>query len=157
MSSEINEWMFFNPTHKSKNNYSAWGNSLPNEFNEIVLCRMPINKNGYEYYLLKPQSNLMHKIDPFLKEQGVHIRIMYALREMANNSVIAKITRYSDHIYLKLFAHLPTKEQILLESYAWPNCHINDKLCWTMYDYIWEYIKPHFQTIGIKIVEEKHG
>lgn len=157
MPSEITEWTFFNPTHKSRNNYSAWENSIPNEFNKIVLGRITINKNAYEYYLLKPQSNLMHKIDPFLKEQGVHIRIMYALRKMANNSVTAKIRKYSDHIHLKLFAHLPTNEQILLESYAWPDNHIKDRLCWTMYDYIWEYIKPHFKMIGIKIVEEKHG
>ena len=157
MPTEMTEWMFFNPAHKSSNNYSAWENSLPNEFNKIVLGRITINKNGYEYYLLKPQSKLMHKIDPFLKEQGVHIRIMYALRKMANNSVITKIRKYSDHIHLKLSTHLPKSEQALLESYAWPDNHIKDRLCWTMYDYIWEYIKPHFEVLGLKIVEEKYG
>ena len=42
----------------------------------------------------------------------------------------------------------------MLESYAWPYNRINDMLCWTMYDYIWNYIKPHFESIGIRIVEE---
>lgn len=45
----------------------------------------------------------------------------------------------------------------MLESYAWPYNHINDKLCWIIYDYIWNYVKPHFEMIGIQIVEETYG
>lgn len=152
--SEMNEFMYFNPAHKSRNNYSAWNSSLPNVSDEIILGRLTINKNEYEYFLLKPKSKLMHCIDPFLQEQGYHIRIMYALRKIANNNVIAVIKHYSDHIYLKLNTHLPTRERIMLESYAWPYKRINDILGWTMYGYIWEYIKPYFESIGIRIVEE---
>lgn len=152
--SEMNELMYFNPAHKSRNNYSAWDSSLPNVFNEIILGRLTINKNKYEYYLLKPKSKLIHRIDPFLQEQGYHIRIMYALRKKANNSVTAIIKNYGDHIHLKLFTHLPTSGRIMLESYAWPYNRINDMLCWTMYDCIWQYIKPYFESIGIRIVEE---
>lgn len=151
---EISECMFFNPKHKSRNNYSAWDNLPPNISDEIILCRVTINRNGYEYYLIKPKSRLMHKIDPFLQEQGYHIRIMYALRKKANNSVVAIIKNYGNHIYLKLSTHLPTNERILLESYAWPFRRINDMLCWTMYDYIWDYIKPYFESIGIQIMEK---
>ena len=154
MPSEMNDLMYFKPAHKSKNNYTAWDNSLHNVSDEIVLGRLTINKNEFEYYLLKPKSKLMHRIDPFLQKQGYHIRIMYALRKIANNSVIAMIKDYGDHIYLKLSTHLPTNERILLESYAWPSNRINDKLCWTMYDFVWDYIKPYFESIGIRIVEE---
>lgn len=152
--SEMNELMYFNPANKSRNNYSAWCSSLPKISDEIVLGRLTINKNGYEYYLLKPNSRLMHRIDPFLQEQGYHIRIMFALRKIANNSVTAIIKNYEDHIHLKLNTHLPTRERIILESYAWPYNRINDMLCWTMYGYIWQYIKPYFDSIGIRIVEE---
>ena len=154
MPSEVNELMYFNPAHKSRNNYSAWNSSFPDVSDEIILGRLTINKNGYEYYLLKPKSKLMHIIDPFLKEQGYHIRIMYALRKIANNSVTATIKNCEDHIHLKLYTHLPTRERIMLESYAWPYNRINDMLCWTMYGYIWQYIKPYFESLGIRIVEE---
>ena len=120
MPSEMNELMYFNPTHKSRNNHSAWDSSLPDVPDEILLGRMSINKNGYEYYLLKPKKRLMHRIDPFLQEQRYHIRIMFALRKKANNSVTAVIKNYGNHIYLKLHTHLPSKERIILESYAWP-------------------------------------
>lgn len=152
--SEMNELTYFNPAHKSKNNYTAWDNLSPNVSDEIILGRVAINKNSYEYYLIKPKRKLIHKIDPFLHEQGYHIRIMYALRKKANNSVIAIINNYGDHIHLKLYTHLPANERILLESYAWPYNQINDRLCWTMYGYIWNYIKPYFESIGIRIVEE---
>ena len=152
--SEMNELMYFNPAHKSKNNYSAWDSSLPNVIDEVILGRLMINKNGYEYYLLKPKSNLMHRIDPFLQQQGYHIKIMYALRKKENNSVTAVIRHYSDHFYLKLNTHLPTSERLMLESYAWPYNRVNDMLCWTMYGSIWEYIKPYFESLGLRIVEE---
>lgn len=151
---EMTGLMYFNPAHRSRNNYSAWDNSLPNVSDEIILGRATINKNDYEYYLIKPKNKLMHRIDPFLHEQGYHIRIMYALRKKANNSVVATINNYGDHIHLKLYTHLPANERILLESYAWPYNQINDRLCWTMYGYIWNYIKPYFESIGIRIAEE---
>lgn len=79
---------------------------------------------------------------------------MYELRKEANNCVVAIAKNFGDHIHLQLFTHLPTNERIMLESYAWPYNRINDMLCWTMYDYIWNYIKPHFESIGIRVVEE---
>lgn len=152
--SEIQEMKYFNPEYKSRNNYSAWNSTIPNVYDEIILGRLAINKNGYEYYILKPKGKLMHRIDPFLQEQGCHIKIMYALRKKANNSVTAKIKNYDDHIHLKLYTHLPTSERIMLESYAWPDNRVNDILCWTMYGYIWGYIRPYFESIGIQILEE---
>lgn len=96
----------------------------------------------------------MHRIDPFLQVQGYHIRIMLALRKKANNSVVAIAKKHSGYIHLKLSTHLPTKERTILESYAWPINRINDMLCWTMYGFIWEYIKPYLEALGIRITEE---
>lgn len=85
----MGELMYFNPSHKSRNNYTAWNNSLPDAPDEIILGRLMINQNSFEYYLLKPKSKLLHRLDPFLQEQGYHIRIMYELRKEANNCVVA--------------------------------------------------------------------
>lgn len=151
------EPMYFDPTHYAKNNYSAWKNTLPNCKSKTVLARIQINNATYEYYLLKPEMNLMHKIDPFLQGQGYHTLIMYELRKRENNNVIATAVKYNDHVRITLYTHLPTRERILLESYAWPYHRIDDKLCWIMYDYIWEYIKPYFELLGMQIMEERHG
>ena len=157
VSEQQTDWMYFDPTSKSKNNYLAWSYSIPSNNKNLVLARNIINKNEYEYYLLKPSNNLMHRIDPFLKGQGYHISIMYALRDLEGNNVTANVKVFNDHIHLKLNTHLPMKVRLMLESYAWPENHINDKLCWIMYDYVWNYIKPHLEMIGLQIVEDTYG
>lgn len=157
MSLDKLEPTYFDPANNAKNNYSAWKDTLPDCKSEIFLARIQINKIGYEYYLLKPEKRLMHKIDPFLQGQGYHTMIMYELRKEANNSVVVSFANYNDHIRIRLYTHLPIRERILLESYAWPYHRIDDKLCWIMYDYVWEYIKPYFERIGMQILEEKHG
>lgn len=148
---------YFNPSTKTKNNYKAWGGSIPYAINKLILARISLNKNDYEYYLIKPEEKLLHKIDPFLKKQGYHKKIMYALRYMTKNMVCANVEIYNSHIILKLNATLPEKESILLSIYAWPIKNISDKLSWTMTYNIWEFIKPYIENLGIKIKEENNG
>ncbi len=150
-------WQYFNPSIRAKNNYSAWQSSPPDATNGVTLARTSINNNSHEYYLLKSGKLLSHKLDPFLKERGYHIRLMYALRERVNNSVVATAKKDNDHVFLQLNARLPANESALLQSYAWPDRNIHDKLWWHMSVAIWDYIKPHIESLGIMIQEKKHG
>ena len=150
-------WQFFNPAALVKNNNSAWQDSPPKDVCGIILGRACVNKFDYEYYLVKPKMRLLHKIDPFLKNQGYHKRIMYALRDCINNSSEATIKVYDSHVYLRLNAHLPEKENCLLESYAWPLRHVNDISAWAMTPIIWNFIEPFIESLGIRIKEGKDG
>ena len=82
---------------------------------------------------------------------------MYALRDGAQNNAEAKISLHDTHINLRFFAYLPEREATLLESYAWPQKNISDKLGWIMPVDIWGFIKPNIEGLGIKIVEEIDG
>ncbi len=151
------KWEYFNPASQAKTNYDAWQNNLPNDVRGIILARSSVNKFDYEYYLVKPKIKLLHKLDPFLQNQGYHKRLMYALRDSINNSSEATIKVYDSHVYLRLNAHLPEKENFLLESYAWPLRHVNDISAWVMTPVIWDFVEPFIESLGIRIKENKDG
>ena len=148
---------YFNPLSPAKNNYEAWQSSQGKTTDTLQLIRTAVNENGYTYYLLKPKEKLVHRLDPFLQEQGFHIRVMCALRSWAKNNTTAVVTNYNDHIKIRFNALLPLRERIILESYAWPVRHINDKLEWVMGLSIWKHIRPFIEALDIQISEEKHG
>lgn len=155
--SDMTTWQYYNPIAKTRNTYSAWQESSPNEIHGVVLARNIINKYGYEYYLLKQKGRLIYKLDPFLHEQGYHRRIMFALRAGARNNAEARICLYDTHVDLHLYSYLPQPETMLLECYAWPKRHMSNKLEWTMPTDIWDFIKPRINGLGINIVEANDG
>lgn len=154
---DTGQMQYFNPFSATKNNYEAWQESIGNPINNIVLARTSINANSHSYYLLKSDEKLVHRIDPFLQEQGCHTRIICALRSLAQNNTSASVRRFSDHIKLHFNAILPLYESVQVENYAWPVRSINDRLEWEMDYEIWNYLKPHIEALDILITEEEHG
>lgn len=154
---QSNQMQYFNPQSTAKNNFAAWQDSIARESGKIALVRTIVNKNGYSYYLLKPDERLIHKIDPFLQEQGFHIRVMCALRSLAKNNTTVSVTRYYDHISVRFNAILPLQESTLMESYAWPVRRINDKLVWVMSHESWSCIRPYIEALDILVAEVEHG
>lgn len=148
---------YYNPKKQVKTNYEAWQDSLDYPYDGIVLARLAVVKNSYDYYLLKPKENMVHKIDDFVKEQGGHIRVMYALRAEANNRIVVEVKKYCDHIGIHLNANLPTEETSLLESYAWPEKCIDDKRGWIMSIPIWKFIKTSLMALDVRIMEVSNG
>lgn len=154
---DTSHWQYYNPKRRTMNLYSAWQDDTPEMTNGIILGRIPVNVHSYEYYLLKPTEKLLHRLDPFLQEQREHVRIMYALKAICRNPIEANIKRYPDHYILRLNARLPLQEEIILESYCWPVKHVTDELNWIMNGYIWEYLSPFIEALGINILEETDG
>ena len=148
---------YFDSYSTTKNNYSAWGASPPNHACNVILARTMVNRNSYFYYLIKPKSKLVHKIDPFLQDLGFHIRVICALRSYSNNRTEVKVTQYQDHVKAKFYSLLPLRERTMLESYAWPVRNIDDDLEWVMAFSIWDYIRPYLEALGIQVKEEKYG
>ena len=148
---------YFNPFLHARNNYLAWGDLEPETVQGIVLARTIVNKSSHEYYLIRERDKLVHKIDPFLQKMGYHCRVMYGLRKAAGNAVTASFSRYDEHVLLSLNAYLPLRETGLLESFAWPHRHINDRLKWSVDLSVWCYIKFFIEALGIQILEDSHG
>lgn len=147
-------WQYFNPCLNTSNNYSAWQDAIPQEVDDIIFARIVINKNSYEYYLIKNKGELYHKMDPFSIVLGYHRRIMFILRSKKNNNAKATIKYFEDHVLLHLYTHLPLEENNLIECYAWPVKNIEDRLEWVMDKDMWKYIKPHIQSLKIRIEGE---
>ena len=82
---------------------------------------------------------------------------MCALRSQSNNNTTAFVTRYNDHIKLRLNALLPMRESVLMESFAWPVRRLNDRLEWVMGFEVWDYLRPYIEALDIQIMEEEHG
>lgn len=149
---------YFNAYKKVWNNYSCWQSAFPQLVDGIALARRSVNKNGYEYILIrKNEDTFIHRIDPFLKEMGEHRRLMIALRCLAHNNVPVDVKMHQDHAHIKLYTHLPQTEKILLESYAWPYNRIDDELEWDMPEYVWEYISKYLSRLGLILMEAANG
>ena len=148
---------YFNARKATANMYKCWETLIPKIKDKYMIARRPVNVVSHEYLILNTQNNKMHRIDPVLKDFGEHRRFMFGLRTAANNSVTGQITKYQDHVHLKMRTYLPAKETQLLETFAWPHNSIHDRLEWDMSIPVWNYIEPFLSALGMAIREEKHG
>lgn len=156
----LENMQYFNAHKRGKNNESCWQWERPQPVEGVWLVRRSVYGNGHEYFLVRKEECLYrHQIDPFLQKIGEHRRFMTVMRYMAGNEVPVQVKHYADHIFLQLRIHLPQKESSLLETYGWPRKSVTDKLEWDMSEEVWEWIKPRFCSLGLKVTEEgeKHG
>ena len=130
---------------------------MPKPVEGVVLARTDFNRLPLDYYLFKPEPGMIHKIDSFLIKRDEHIRVMMALRKIADNPVPAKVTIYHDHVHINLNTHLPLRELSLFESFAWPYKNVTDKLEWDISLAVWKYIQPYLEALEINILEVHHG
>lgn len=148
---------YFNARRATTNMYNCWETLVPKIKDKYMIVRRPVNVVSHEYLILNTRNNKMHRIDPVLKDFGEHRRFMFGLRAAANNPVPGQITKYQNHVHLKMRTYLPAKETQLLETFAWPHNSINDKLEWDMSIPVWNYVGPFLSALGMAIREENHG
>lgn len=157
---ESSDWetvSYFNPYYRSKSNAYSWQDMPPNPVKGIVLFRRVVNKYDREYVLYHTNEKKIHRIDPVYKEFREYRRIIMGMRAFADNPIPMTATRFTDHTSVSMNVHLPRKEFILMKTYAWPKNGITDKLNWNMPHSVWEYLKPHFAALDMRITEENHG
>lgn len=148
---------YFNARKITSSLHKCWETFMPKVKDDYLIVRRPENVGSREYLILNTQNNTMHRVDPAIKEFGEHRRFMFGLRAAANNPVPGQITKFQDHVHLKMWAYLPAKEAQLLETFAWPHNSINDRLEWDMSIPVWNYIAPFLSALGMAIREETHG
>lgn len=150
---------YFNCVKNAKNIHSCWQKNEVDFFQNIRLIRITINNTMYEYYLerIKGDNIYHHKIDPFLLEIKEHRKMMFALRKKANVPLPARITKYSDHATLNIWAHLPYEARVFLESYAWPSRNINDVLEWKFPLCLLDEVKRKLNNLGMSVTEGHNG
>lgn len=150
---------FFDPFAKTRNNSKNWNTLKPEEVKGIILARRTVNKASHEYFLIRTDDNIemIHRIDPFLKEIGEHRRFMIALRNISGNKNTAKVRIHKDHVTFNIWIYLPQRELTLFESFAWPKSNYSDIISWEMKLNVYKYIKPFLLALGIDLREEYDG
>lgn len=147
---------YFNPLTKSRNNSKNWQMTRPLDVNGIILARRTINNASHEYFLIRQDGNneMIHRIDPFIKEIGDHRRFMIALRNISCNKNTARVIIHKDYVIFNTWIYLPQRETALFENYAWPLNNYTDIISWKMTIEIYNYIKPFLLALGIELLEE---
>lgn len=148
---------YFDARSITSNMYKCWQSTMPKTVDKYFMVRRPVNVTSHEYLLVDSLRHKMHRINPALQEFGEHRRFMFGLRASANNPVPGQLTKYTDHVHLKMRTYLPAKETQLLETFAWPHNSISDRLEWDMSIPVWNYIGTFLSALGMAVREEKHG
>jgi len=147
------EMEYFNPYKKSAP-YKSWITNLTfNNEEEIILGRTDMYNDQKEYYLIKKTLTdiFWYKLNQFFVDQKAERRIILALRKQVNNPVTAQAVVQSNNCLLKLFSLLPMQEEIIIQTFCWPQNGIADKLNYVMPVEIWPYIRGVLDELEIEV------
>lgn len=151
---DINSYEFFNPFSK-KPPYQSWSNHLPKC--DMVLARLTLFNGLQEYHLLKkvPDGYQSAPLNNLFTEWKEERRILLVLRKLVGNPMEARYEQIDNIYLLYLYCGIPTKEQVLLDTYCWPLNSINDKYSYVVPEFIWETIKSNLKNcLGINLKEK---
>lgn len=136
--------------------YQSWSDK-PNKAIEYHIGRMSLYNGMYEYWLLKFKNGIWYQA-PFssvLREFKEERRIFLALRKINKNAINANFEYKGKVVILNLFCRLPLKEEIMLDTFCWPQKRFNDKLNYVVPYKIWDGIKEVLESdLGIDMREK---
>ncbi|UZW13460.1 hypothetical protein OSC52_16690 [Clostridium pasteurianum] len=152
---DLFKYEFFQSLSKSAP-YKSWINIFPNVgAKNIVLGRVKLYNDLYEYYLFKMEENqiYIYKLSTVLNEFKEERRIILALRKISGNVMKAKAELKKEVVILKLFCRLPLVEERIFETYCWPKKCINDKINYVIPIQLWNHFKMILEELQIEIKE----
>lgn len=152
---DLDKFEFFDMTSKKVPSQS-WIDQ-PIKSQERHLGRINLYNGYYEYWLLKYRDGqwygrVMEEILHIFKEER---RILLGLRKQNRNNMWADYEYKRTAIILHLHCRLPKREEILLDTFAWPLNNFNDKINYVISVKIWDSVKELLaRDLGIDIKEK---
>ena len=115
--------------------------------------------NGYhEYWILKYQDGRWSSraLESILQDYKEERRILLGLRELYGNNMKAEFEYKAPIVILRLCCRLPLREEIVLDTFAWPLRGYNDKLYYVVPYKLWDTIKLFLtKDLGIVLKEKR--
>lgn len=150
-----NQLEFFDSTI-NKAPYQSWSDKA-NKSIEHHIGRIGLYNGLYEYWLLKYKDGKWYQA-PFssvLREYKEERRVFLALRKKYKNSINASFEYKGKVVLLNLFCRVPIKEEILLDTFCWPQKRFYDKLNYVVPYKIWDGLKVILETnLGLDLREK---
>lgn len=114
--------------------------------------------NGYhEYWILKYINGKWYgkSLEGVLRDYKEERRILLGLRLLYGKQMKAEVECKSTVMLLRLFCGLPLREEIILDTYAWPMTIYNDRCRYVIPCEIWDLIRLYLtKDLGIEIKEK---
>lgn len=128
----------------------------PNKDLNRHLGRITIINGSYEYWILKYMNGQWYgkAIEGILQDYKEERRILLGLRSLYGTRIQAEVEYKSPVVLLRLFCGLPLREEIILDTYAWPRTRYNDKVRYVVPCEVWDLIRAYLnKDLGIEIRE----
>lgn len=153
---DLNQFEFFDMT-SSKIPSQSWVDK-PIKSMEKHIGRVTLYNGYHEYWLLRYNNGRWSckVVEKILQEYKEERRIILGLRKVNHNNMQAEFEYNAQVIILRLFCRLPIREEVILDTYAWPLNFFNDKLNYVIPYKIWDTIKEILtKDLGIELREKR--
>lgn len=153
---DIERFEFFDITSKRIPSQS-WIDKPIKSF-ERHIARITLYNGYHEYWVLKYLDGKWYcrALETVMQEYKEERRILLGLKKIYGNTMKAEMEYKAPVILLRLFCRLPVKEEIILDTFAWPLTGYNDKVCYVVPYKLWDSIKEYLtDDLGIEIKEKR--
>ena len=139
--------------------YKSWKDIQVIKDNDIYLSRICINQNQKMFFWIKKENEeiqISQVDDSLIFFQEIRRFILWQRMKYENP---IKATYYKDEKYvsLKMFAKIPIYEQNILNTYGWPNEHIQNNSEYVFPIELWNEIATLLIDLNFELQEENYG
>lgn len=152
------EWLqgkiYFNPLVKTDTIYKSWTDGIPNS--NVYISKLENENGSIIYFIEKIEDGVTysHRINDFIIESGILIKMLYYLRSINHNPINVIIEKMEDNFILKRFVkNFYGKEEKFIQEYGWPIDSLYDNLNWRFPIYFYDDIIDILENLFIKVKE----